>query len=151
MKVAVYTIAKNEAAHAERWANSAADADYLIVADTGSTDETAERLTGRRDGAPYRGSPLAVRRCAQRGACADPGRRRRLLHHGHGQVSGARLAAETQGGVESRDDRALLPSFDRAPTIRRLYKTYPSKSFHRRWGYRFKRGYTRLCSLPARS
>src|SRR5258708_35588682 len=45
MKIAVYTIALNEAAHAERWANSAADADYRIVADTGSTDDTVERLT----------------------------------------------------------------------------------------------------------
>ena len=45
MKVAVYTIALNEAAHVERWANSAVDADYRIVADTGSTDDTVERLT----------------------------------------------------------------------------------------------------------
>jgi hypothetical protein len=44
MKVAVYTIALNEAAHVERWANSASDADYRIVADTGSTDGTSERL-----------------------------------------------------------------------------------------------------------
>src|SRR5580704_2285744 len=44
--VAVYTIALNEAAHAERWANSTVDADYRIVADTGSTDDTVERLTG---------------------------------------------------------------------------------------------------------
>src|SRR5690348_5426988 len=45
MKVAVYTIALNEAAHAERWAASAVEADYRIVADTGSTDGTVERLT----------------------------------------------------------------------------------------------------------
>src|SRR6266550_4008556 len=45
LKIAVYTIALNEAAHAERWASSAADADYRIVADTGSTDDTVERLT----------------------------------------------------------------------------------------------------------
>jgi glycosyltransferase involved in cell wall biosynthesis len=45
VKVAVYTIALNEAAHAERWADSAADADYRIVADTGSTDDTVERLS----------------------------------------------------------------------------------------------------------
>src|SRR6266849_9969166 len=44
VKIAVYTIALNEAAHAERWANSAAEADYRIVADTGSTDDTVERL-----------------------------------------------------------------------------------------------------------
>ena len=42
--IAVYTIAVNEAAHAERWAESAAEADYRIVADTGSTDDTVERL-----------------------------------------------------------------------------------------------------------
>jgi glycosyltransferase involved in cell wall biosynthesis len=45
VKVAVYTIALNEAANAEHWAKSAVDADYRIVADTGSTDDTVERLT----------------------------------------------------------------------------------------------------------
>src|ERR1700755_1635672 len=45
MKIAVYTIALNEAAHVDRWAGSAAGADYRIVADTGSTDDTVERLT----------------------------------------------------------------------------------------------------------
>jgi len=40
MKVAVYTITKNEAEHIERWAASAAEADLLIVADTGSSDDT---------------------------------------------------------------------------------------------------------------
>jgi glycosyltransferase involved in cell wall biosynthesis len=45
VRVAVYTIALNEAAHAERWAESAVDADYRIVADTGSTDDTVELLT----------------------------------------------------------------------------------------------------------
>src|SRR4051812_39441673 len=45
VKVAVYTIALNEAAHAERWAGSATEADYRIVADTGSTDDTVEKLS----------------------------------------------------------------------------------------------------------
>ena len=40
MRVAVYTIAKNEAAFVERWASSAADADYRFILDTGSTDKT---------------------------------------------------------------------------------------------------------------
>jgi glycosyltransferase involved in cell wall biosynthesis len=44
MKIAVYTIALNETAHAERWAKSAVDADYRIVADTGSTDGTVKQL-----------------------------------------------------------------------------------------------------------
>jgi len=42
MKVAVYSIAKNEEKHVERWAKSAADADVLLIADTGSTDKTIE-------------------------------------------------------------------------------------------------------------
>lgn len=44
MKIAIYTIALNEIKHAERWAEANKDADYLIVADTGSTDGTIEKL-----------------------------------------------------------------------------------------------------------
>jgi len=44
MRVAVYTIALNEAKFIERWANSAEDADYLFVLDTGSTDNSLELL-----------------------------------------------------------------------------------------------------------
>ena len=43
VKVAVYTIALNEEKHVERWYNSVKDdADYLLIADTGSTDRTIE-------------------------------------------------------------------------------------------------------------
>jgi glycosyltransferase involved in cell wall biosynthesis len=44
MKIAVTTIAKNEEAHAERWVESARDADCLFVCDTGSSDNTVECL-----------------------------------------------------------------------------------------------------------
>ena len=40
MKVAVYTIALNEEKFVERWYESAKDADYLLIADTGSQDGT---------------------------------------------------------------------------------------------------------------
>lgn len=42
MKVAVYTISKNEEKHVERWYNSTKEADYHLLADTGSTDRTVE-------------------------------------------------------------------------------------------------------------
>lgn len=42
MKIAVYTIALNEVGFVEKWAESAKDADYLLIADTGSTDGTIE-------------------------------------------------------------------------------------------------------------
>jgi tetratricopeptide (TPR) repeat protein len=42
MKVAVYTIAKNEAQFVNRWAESCRDADYRLILDTGSTDGTQE-------------------------------------------------------------------------------------------------------------
>lgn len=42
VKVAVYTIALNEEQFVERWYESAKDADYLLIADTGSTDGTVE-------------------------------------------------------------------------------------------------------------
>ena len=43
MKVAVYAIALNEEQFVERWAKSAEGADYLVIADTGSTDRTVEK------------------------------------------------------------------------------------------------------------
>lgn len=43
MKIAVYTIAKNEEQFVERWAESAKDADYRFILDTGSTDKTVDK------------------------------------------------------------------------------------------------------------
>jgi Glycosyltransferases involved in cell wall biogenesis len=42
MKIAVYTIAKNEEQFVERWAESCKEADYRIILDTGSDDRTVE-------------------------------------------------------------------------------------------------------------
>lgn len=39
-KIAVYTVALNEEKHVKRWHESAKDADVLLIADTGSTDQT---------------------------------------------------------------------------------------------------------------
>jgi len=44
MKVAIYTICLNEIQFVDRWVNSVRDADYLVVADTGSTDGTIKLL-----------------------------------------------------------------------------------------------------------
>jgi glycosyltransferase involved in cell wall biosynthesis len=43
-KVGVYTIAKNEIKHVDRWVKSMKEADEIVVLDTGSTDGTVERL-----------------------------------------------------------------------------------------------------------
>lgn len=42
MKVAVYSIAKNEEHFIERWVESASDADQIVLLDTGSSDKTIE-------------------------------------------------------------------------------------------------------------
>lgn len=42
MKVAVYTIALNEEQFVQRWYESAKDAEYLLIADTGSNDNTVK-------------------------------------------------------------------------------------------------------------
>lgn len=44
MKICVYAIAKNESKFVERWYNSVKEADYICVLDTGSTDDTYEKL-----------------------------------------------------------------------------------------------------------
>jgi tetratricopeptide (TPR) repeat protein len=46
MKVAVYTIALNEEQFVERWYQSANDADLLLIADTGSSDDTVKLARG---------------------------------------------------------------------------------------------------------
>lgn len=47
MKVVVYAMCKNEAQFVDRWMDSMAEADQVVVLDTGSTDDTAERLRAR--------------------------------------------------------------------------------------------------------
>lgn len=47
MNVYVYAICKNEAGFAERWMDSMCEADAVFVTDTGSEDDTVERLRAR--------------------------------------------------------------------------------------------------------
>ena len=42
MKIAIYTICKNEEKHVERWYESTREADYHVLTDTGSTDSTVD-------------------------------------------------------------------------------------------------------------
>jgi glycosyltransferase involved in cell wall biosynthesis len=44
MKIVVYAIAKDEQVHVKRFCTAAADADMIVVADTGSTDDTVKLL-----------------------------------------------------------------------------------------------------------
>jgi glycosyltransferase involved in cell wall biosynthesis len=141
VKIAVYTIALNEEAHVERWANSAIDADYRIVADTGSTDDTVERLT-RAGVTVYR---IAVRPwrfdVARNAAMAlippdvdvcctmdmdrflEPGWR-------------PKLEAAWLPGTTALFGRVVYRATADDPTVLR---GGPAKNFHHRWGYRFKR------------
>ena len=43
MKIAVYAISKNEEQFVERFCESARQADIILIADTGSTDNTVEK------------------------------------------------------------------------------------------------------------
>lgn len=45
--VCVYAICKNESAFVDRWIDSMQEADQIIVTDTGSTDDTVEKLRSR--------------------------------------------------------------------------------------------------------
>lgn len=47
MKICVYAIAKNEEQFVDRWMDSMAEADWVCVLDTGSTDRTVEKLADR--------------------------------------------------------------------------------------------------------
>ena len=43
MKIAIYTIAKNESQFVERWADTTKSADVRLILDTGSTDDTIDK------------------------------------------------------------------------------------------------------------
>ncbi len=115
MKIAVYTIALNEAAHAERWARSAADADYRIVADTGSTDDTVERLSN---------AGVTVHRIAIRPWRFDVARNTAMA-----------LIPWAPGTTALCSNTVYRARVDDPVVLR----GWPSKSFHHRWGYRFTR------------
>jgi glycosyltransferase involved in cell wall biosynthesis len=141
VKIAVYTIALNEAAHAERWAESAADADYRIVADTGSTDDTVERLT--RAG-------VTVHRIAVRPWRFDVARNAAMalippdveicctmdMDRFLGPGWRPRLEAAWTEGTTALFCRVEYRASIDDPTPLR---GWPAKNFHHRWGYRFKR------------
>jgi tetratricopeptide (TPR) repeat protein len=46
-KVCVYAISKNEGKFVDRWMDSMSEADCIVVTDTGSSDDTVERLRAR--------------------------------------------------------------------------------------------------------
>jgi hypothetical protein len=141
LKVAVYAIALNEAAHAARWADSAADADYRIVADTGSTDDTFENLM--RAG-------VTVHRIAVRPWRFDDARNAAMalipadvdvcctmdmdefLEPGWRPKLEETWTAETTALYCRKVRRSSID--DPTPS-----NAFPVKNFHSRWGYRFKR------------
>ena len=43
-KICIYAICRNESQFVDTWLNSMAEADYIVVLDTGSTDDTFEKL-----------------------------------------------------------------------------------------------------------
>lgn len=47
MKIIVYAICKNESGFVDRWMDSMQEADRVIVLDTGSTDDTVQKLRSR--------------------------------------------------------------------------------------------------------
>jgi hypothetical protein len=141
LKIAVYTIALNEADNAERWANSAVDADYRIVADTGSTDDTVERLTS---------AGVIVHRISIRPWRFDDARNAAM----------ALIPADVDVCATMDMDRFLEPGWREklekawTPDTNALYcrvvyrssiddptplRSWPAKNFHSRWGYRLRR------------
>jgi tetratricopeptide (TPR) repeat protein len=141
LKVAVYTIALNEAAHAERWANSAVDADYRIVADTGSTDDTVERLT--RAG-------VCVHRIAIRPWRFDDARNAAmaLIPDDVDVCCSMDMDRWLAPGWRAKLEAAWTPGTTglNCLTVHRAsvddpkpVKSWPILNLHCRWGYRFRR------------
>lgn len=141
MKIAVYTIALNEASHVERWAESASDADYRVVADTGSTDGTVELLQQagvtvhslaikpwRFDDA--RNAAMALIPDDVDVCCTMD--MDRWLELGWRQ----KLEVAWQSDTTALYCRTAYKSTE---TSTEILRSWPTKNFHSRWGYRFRR------------
>jgi glycosyltransferase involved in cell wall biosynthesis len=141
MKIAVYTIALNESAHAERWASSASDADYRIVADTGSTDDTVERLTQ---------AGVTVHRISVRPWRFDVARNTAmaLIPDDVDVCCTMDMDMFLEPGWRPKLEAAWTPETT-ALYCQLVWRTsaddltplrgYLARNFHLRWGYRFKR------------
>ncbi|MCC8966296.1 glycosyltransferase family 2 protein [Bradyrhizobium sp. Pear76] len=141
MKVAVYTIALNEFAHVERWANSALDADYRVVIDTGSTDGTVERL--ERSG-------VIVHRVAINPWRFDVARNTAmaLLPPDVDICCSMDMDRYLEPGWRPKLEAAWTPDttalfcrtvYRASPDDPTILRGWPTKNFHHRWGYRFTR------------
>jgi hypothetical protein len=141
MKIAVYTIALNEGRHTERWANSVIDADYRIVADTGSTDDTVERLT--RVG-------VTVHRIAIRPWRFDIARNAAMaliptdvdvcLSMDMDEFLGPDWRPKLEKAWTSDTTALFCRKVPRSSIDDQTpWKAFPVKNFHQRWGYRFRR------------
>lgn len=141
MKVAVYTIALNEAANAERWASSAVDADYRVVADTGSTDDTVGLLTA---------AGVTVHRLAIRPWRFDLARNAAmaLLPDDVDVCLTMDMDRYLEPGWRPRLEAAWTPGmtalfcqvvYRASVEDPRPLRNWSAKNFHHRWGYRFKR------------
>ena len=77
-KVCVYAIAKNEAQFVDRFMDSMAEADIICVLDTGSTDDTVEKLRRRHRLQLFHGSvsfPFSSSLALRHRACLVPSSR----------------------------------------------------------------------------
>jgi tetratricopeptide (TPR) repeat protein len=95
MRVAVYTVALNEADHVARWAESAKDADMRFVLDTGSSDDTEVQCYQQN---------VAVARCSVRPWRFDDARNAAL----------AMLPANIDMCISLDMDEVLLPGWREA-------------------------------------
>jgi glycosyltransferase involved in cell wall biosynthesis len=140
LKVAVYAIALNEAVHVDRWAGSAIDADYRVVADTGSTDDTVKRLEK---------AGVTVHKIAIRPWRFDDARNAALaLVPADADLCITMDMDEfLEPGWRSRLEAAWTPGTT-AIWCRKAWHTQPggpplftvsAKKIHSRWGYRCKR------------
>jgi glycosyltransferase involved in cell wall biosynthesis len=141
LKIAVYTIALNEAMHAERWADSASSADYRIVADTGSSDDTVERLSA---------AGATVHRISVRPWRFDLARNAAmaLIPADVDVCCSMDMDRYLEPGWRAHLEKAWTPDAT-ALSCRVVYRAevgdpnilrgWPAKNFHHRWGYRFRR------------
>lgn len=145
MKLAVYAIAKNEAAHVQRWFDSVKDADYITVVDTGSDDATMLELTRvaklhpnfnftQMKFEPFRFD--TARNIALTNVPANVDYCMMLdMDETLPEGTIATVKAAIQDGTHDVYRLTLVYTFDH---LRKPIVNYPREAIHRRWGFHWK-------------
>lgn len=137
-KICVYAISKNEEQFIDRWMDAVSEADLVVVADTGSTDQTIERLRAR--GAlvyPEKISPWRFDEARNRALSHIPEDVDICVSNDLDEIFEAGWRAKLEAAWKPGHTRARYTFVWSHDEKGNILKQFPMEKIHKRHGYRW--------------